>query len=193
MRTSLIVVFVILLFSALSAPSQSPPLVDGNCSEYSALKATRLVVSKDVDLHIYQDQHFVWLCYTYPDGSFATADLKLTAPALTYAINLHVSAQLGEWPAGRSEFEPSSPESDLWWNQVGWTANTVWINGMDRSGATPKYRFKNAKAREFQLSKQRFGRGTWNFSIAIRSIKGADGNNYNVTFPTTGTHTLKVT
>ena len=63
---------------------------------------------------------------------------------------------------------------------------------MDRSGATPRYKFKNAKAREFQLSKQRFGRGTWSFSLAIRSINGADGKPYNVTFPTTGTHSLRV-
>jgi hypothetical protein len=192
MRHSFIAAFAILLFLTFGLRAQAPPLVDGSCSEYASLKATRHAVSKDVDLHIYQDRHFVWLCYTYPEGSFATADLKLTSPALTFPINLHVSAQLGEWPVGRTEFEPKSAESDLWWNATGWTANPVWVNGMDRSGATPRYRFKNAKAREFQLSKQRFGRGTWSFSIEIRRINGPDGKPYDVTFPTTGTHTLKV-
>ena len=149
MRIHSIAAFAVLLLSILNASAQAPPLVDGNCSEYARLKATRLVVSKDVDLHIFQDRHFVWLCYTYPDGSFATADLKLTAPALTYAINLHVSAQLAEWPVDKPDLAPKNPESDSWWNATGWTANPVWINGMDRSGASPRYKFKNAKAREF--------------------------------------------
>ena len=92
MRIPLLSAIALLLISAMNSVGQAPPLVDGNCSEYPPLKAERISVSKDVDLHIYQDRHFVWLCYTYPDGSFATADLKLTAPALTFQINLHVSA-----------------------------------------------------------------------------------------------------
>jgi hypothetical protein len=191
MRAYFVTAFALLLFSDISS-AQAPPLVDGNCSEYPQLKATRLIVSKDVDLHIYQDRHFVWLCYTYPEGSFATADLKLTSRSFPSGINLHASAQLGEWPVDKPELAPKDAQSDMWWNHVGWTANPVWINGMDRSGTAPRYRFKNAKAREFQLSKQRFGRGAWTFSIEIRSVKGADGNNYNVTFPTTGSYALKV-
>lgn len=181
----------LLLFVSPAVPAQ-PPLVDGDCSEYTRLKARRYSVSTDVVLYFYQDKHFVWFCYSYPEGSFATADLKLVTAVFTSGINLHVSAQLGEWPADKPDKAPKNAESDLWWNHKGWTANTVWINGMDRSGPTPRYRFKNAKAREMQLGKERFGRGRWKFSLDIRSIRGADGKTYDVTFPATGQQEVKI-
>ena len=175
-----------------SIHAQEPPLVDGDCAEYPSLKVSTLTVSKDVTLHIYQNKHFVWLCYSYPDGSFGTADLKLITSAFPAGINLHVSAQLGEWPLDKPELAPKNPESELWWNTVGWTANTVWINGMDRSGERPRPRYKNAKAREMQLRKARFGKGSWKFSLEIRSIKAPDGKLYDVVFPTSGRHEIKV-
>lgn len=181
-RVLFIAAILMFLFVPCSS-AQQPPLVDGDCGEYEKLESRRLDASKDVPLRIYQDKHFVWLCYEYPDGSFATADLKLFTRDFPSGINLHVSAQLGEWPVDKPDLAPKSAESDLWWNHKGWTANTVWINGMDRSGETPRYKFKNAKAREIQLSKSRFGRGLWKFTIEIRRIKGADGNLYDVTFP----------
>lgn len=191
----LIVLALILIWTAAGClAAQEPPLVDGDCSEYPGLGATRVSMSADVELYIYQDRYYVWLCYTYPEGSFGTADLKLKTQTLPSALNLHISAQLGEWPADKPELSPKDPESDLWWNVKGWTANTVWINGMDRSGAKPRYRFKNARAREIQLGKRRFGRGDWSFSLEIHSIKAADGKLYNVTFPKAGgSYTLKVT
>lgn len=186
---------LVLAFFLLTAPysaAQEPPLVDGDCNEYSGLKAKRIAISNDITLNIFQDKHFVWLCYGYPEGSFASVDLKLKTPALSETLNLHVSAQLGEWLAGKPELIPPNAESDLWWNAKGWTANPVWINGMDRTGEQPRYRFKNAKARELQLSKRRFGRGEWRFSMEIRRIKGGDGNFYDVLFPRGGGfYTLK--
>ena len=56
------------------------------------------------------------------------------------------------------------PESDLWWNVKGWTANPVWINGSDRSSDQPRCRCK----------------------MEIRSVKGADGKFYDVVFPKAG-------
>lgn len=194
MKTYTLSVAVVLFFVfCASANAQAPPLADGDCGEYRGLKAKSFSVSDDVELLIYQDKHFVWLCYAYPDDSFAMADLKLKTKALPVGINLHVSAQLGEWPLDKPELAPKNAESELWWNHKQWTANTVWINGMDRTGDTPRYKFKNAKAREIQISKQRFGRGTWQFSIEIRRIKGKDGKMYDATFPKGGVmHELKV-
>lgn len=166
--------------------TQEPPLVDGDCDEYARLKAKRIIVSKDITLHLYQDKYYVWMCYSYPDESFATVDLKLKTPTQPEPLNLHVSAQLGEWLADKPELAPKTPESDLWWNAKGWTANPVWINGTDRSSDKPRYRFKNAKAREIQLSKRRFGRGEWLFSMEIRRVKGGDGKFYDVVFPKAG-------
>jgi len=184
--------FVYLCITAHVTFAQQPPLVDGDCEEYPRLKGKHITISNDVELYLYQDKHYVWFCYSYPDGSFGTLDMKLKTKSLPEFLNLHVSAQIGEWPAGRPERAPQNPESELWWNARGWTANPVWINGMDKSTEKPRYRFKNAKARELQLSKKRFGHGDWLFSMAIRSVKGHNGGLYDVTFPKPGEfYTLK--
>ena len=98
-------------------------------------------------------------------------------------MNPHISAQLGEWPLGDTTLQPKILESDLWWNTNGWTANPIWMNGMDKSVDPYNYRFKNGTAREMQLSKERFGRGKWKFNLNISSIKGKDGEYYNIEFP----------
>ena len=186
-------VFVSVCVTAQRSFAQEPPLVDGDCEEYARLEAKRITVSKEIELHLYQDKHYVWMCYSYPSGSFGTVDIKLKTAALPKPLNLHVSAQLGEWPADKPELAPQNPESELWWNAKGWTANPVWINGMDKTTDKPRYRFKNAKARELQLSKRRFGRGDWLFSMEIRSIKGVDGKFYDLTFPKAGEfYSLKI-
>lgn len=190
MKIAMIAAVILLTLSSVSG--QEPPLVDGDCSDYVRLKVKPISVSNEVSLYIHQDKHFVWMCYTYPEGSFGTTDIKLKTSNLTEPLNLHVSAQLGEWPADKPELAPRNPESDIWWNAKGWTANTVWINGMDRTGPTPRYRFKNARAREIQLSKSRFGKGVWTFSMEIRNIKGPDSKTYDVTFPKSGKYSLKV-
>lgn len=192
MKNILTLAFLLSIFTSASF-AQAPPMVDGSCDEYARLKAQKFAVSADVDLHIYQDKHFVWLCYTYPDGSMGTTDIKLKTPTFVEPINLHVSAQLGEWPVNKPELAPKDGESDLWWNTKGWTANAVWMNGLDTTGDTPRVKFKNAKAREIQIGKERFGRGTWTLSMNIRAIKGADGKMYKADFPKANeSYTLKV-
>lgn len=188
-------IFIIVCLSVEHLFAQEPPLVDGDCQEYSRLKAKRLhlTVSKDVELHLYQDKYYVWMCYSYPDGSFGMVDLRLKTAIVPEPVNLHISAQLGEWPANKPELAPQNPESELWWNAKGWAANPIWINGMDKSNDKLRYRFKNAKAREIQLSKRRFGRGNWSFSMEIRNIKGSDGKPYDVVFPKAGEfYSLKI-
>jgi hypothetical protein len=165
----------------------APPLVDGDCGGYAGLGAQSFVVAPQVRLYVWQDAHYVWLCHDVPAGSFGAVDLRLAAPALAAPLVLHVSAQLGEWPADKPDHAPATPESPLWWNTRGWTANPVWINGMDRSGPTPRPRFRNAPAREIQLAKQRFGRGVWAFSLEIHGIAGHDAA---LRFPARGEHRL---
>ena len=167
-------------------PSEAPPLVDGNCSEYAKMASDSIQLSDDVMLHIYQDAHYVWLCYCYPKESFGTLDLQLISKKYLEPINLHVSAQLGEWPANNPELAPQTPQSDKWWEIEGWTANPVWLNGRDTT--TNQINFKNANARELQLSKKRFGRGLWEIQMEIRSIKGRDGEFYNIQFPEDGSY-----
>lgn len=175
----------------MSVAQPAAPLVDGNCSEYRQLKSDSVQLDANVKLFLYQDRDYVWMCYTYPAGSYGTLDLQVLTPTLGKPINLHVSGQLGEWQADTPEAAPENPESDKWWNNVGWIANPVWINGMDRSGEKPRYRFKNSPARELQLSKKRFGTGSWQVKFEIRSIKASD-NLYNLSFPTGGWYTFSV-
>jgi hypothetical protein len=173
----------VVILSGCVRHSPAPPLVDGNSQEYKTLGVKPIPISQGVDLYIYQNEHYVWLCYDYPDGSFGTLDMKLKTDALDEAINLHVSGQLGEWLVSKPETAPTNPESDRWWNNEGWIANPIWINGMDTTGTKPRYRFKNAKAREVQLSKSRFGKGSWQMQLEIRAIKQPDGTFAAVNFP----------
>jgi hypothetical protein len=164
-------------------------MLDNDCSEYSRLPATKIDAGKGIDLYIYEDAHYVWLCYTYPDnGSLGTLDMKLKTDALAAPLNLHVSAEIGEWPADRDDLAPKNPESDIWWNNKGWTGYPALLHGMDRSGPTPRYRFKNTQARELQLGKERFGKGNWQFALTIHNIKGEDGQAKAVRFPANGSY-----
>lgn len=182
MRNVFCLVFGLLVFATTLA-QPAPPLVDGNCSEYKTLPTDSIQLDPQVKLYLYQDRSYVWFCYTYPPGSFGTLDLQVLAPMLGKPINLHVSGQLGEWPADQPEAAPENPESDKWWNNVGWIANPVWINGMDRTGEKPRYKFKNSPARELQLSKSRFGSGDWQLKFEIRSVKAQDNRMYNLSHP----------
>jgi hypothetical protein len=190
------IVWMALFLTALTgahAASLAPPLVDGDCGEYPGLGVKPLALAPEVDLFVYQDQHYVWLCYTYADNSYGTVDLRLETPALSAPLNLHVSAQIGEWPAEEPEAAPEGPQSDRWWNAEGWIANPVWPNGLDESGETVRPRYKNDPARELQLSRERFGQGKWRFSLKIGLLRGADGKFHEVNFPADGSlHTLVV-
>lgn len=185
------------LSSASADPSEAPPLVDGRCSEYAGLNAEVIQIDEAVMLRIYQDRHFVWLCYTYPEGSFGTLDLTVDSPALEAALNLHVSAQLGDWPAAKPELAPKEGNSEEWWNHTGWTANEVWFNGYrmreSENGEEQVANWRNAPARELQLSKAHFGRGDWKLRFDISAIQGQDGSRYSITYPGEDTfYTLKV-
>jgi len=172
--------------STPTTPASAPPLVDGRCDEYVALGAQPEGLPLGVELSIHQDTHSVWLCYTVPPNSYGTLDLEITAPGLTETLNLHVSAQLGEWPLAQPELAPDKPESDRWWNQRGWYANPAWLNGRDRSGEQPRIRFVDAPARELQLTKARFGRGAWQLRFHINAIRDSEGKFQRIDWPADG-------
>lgn len=189
----ILIAFLISSCQSDSGTNEAPPLVDGSIEDFKALGVIPTNLGPGVDLYFYQDKHYVWIAYDYPDGSWGTLDLKLKTEELDGPLNLHVSAQVGEWPLDNPELAPKNPESNYWWNTNGWTANAVWTNGMDRSGDVPRYRFKNAKARELQLSKKRFGRGEWKLTMEIRAIAQANGERSTITFPQDGSeHILEV-
>ncbi len=164
----------------------APPLVDGHIEEYAKLGVEPILLDPDVHLYFYQDDHYVWIAYDYNEGSWGTLDMEIESPNLDGPLNLHISAQIGEWPINNPELAPDGPESDRWWNARGWYANEVWANGMDRSGDEPRYKFKNAGARELQLSKARFGKGEWKIKMRINAVVDKEGNRSAINFPNDG-------
>ena len=172
------------LFGVASA--NPPPMVDGRCGEASYMTNERIDLGANVSLHHYIDEHYVWLCYDYLDGSYGTLDLELHTPKLDRAINLHVSAQLGEWWADEPDSAPQTGDSDQWWETTGWTSNVIWMNGMDDEADPPQINFKNAEAREVQISKARFGAGQWTLRFNIRALSLPDGGRTNVLYPAEG-------
>lgn len=199
LKASIVTIFTTCFLTSLSAnPShKAPPMIDGQCNEYSELGAKSVKIDDAVTMQIYQNQHFVWLCYNYPDGSYGTLDMIVDAPGLEEAMNLHVSAQLGEWPAEKPDMAPDEGNSPLWWNHKGWTANEVWFNGYRMrktdKGEEQVANWNNAPAREIQLSKNHFGRGEWKLRININAIQGKDDKRYSVVHPSEDEfYTLKV-
>lgn len=170
------------------------PLMDGRCDEFPAIAEARYAVAEGVTLYQFQDHHYVWFCYTIPSGDFGTMDLQVSAPGLEAPLNLHVSAQLGEWRADRPQDAPPDPQSERWWNHREWTGFWTGFNGFEvrpgQSGQSP--RFKTHPGREVQLDKRRFGRGEWRWSIEIRGITGVDGQKRTLHYPERGEARLDV-
>jgi len=126
------------------------------------------------------------LSYDYPDGSYGVLDMIVKTDKITEPINLHVSAQLGEWRVGDENNRPKTPTSDLWWNMNGWIANNLWANGIDTTSYDqPEFKIKNGEIREVQMSKERFGHGDWKVKLKIAAIKGENGKFYSIDFPET--------
>ena len=169
------------------------PLIDGKYDDYIALGVKPVTIFDGVDLYIYQNEHYVWICYSMPEGSYGTLDMHIETDKVKDSLNLHVSGQIGEWYLNDLSTAPDSPESDKWWNMEGWNSNVVWPNGMDRNGENFRYRFKLATARELQLSKVRFGKGDWKIKMKIGSIKRNDGTYGRFEYPDDGSfYTIKV-
>lgn len=202
MRRRLAAVAGTVLLAACAPHAERPampvyPMLDGDCAEFRELAQAHFAVGEGVTLYQYQDHHYVWFCYTIPKDSFGTTDLRIEAPAPGEPLNLHVSAQLGEWPANRPDLAPVTPDSDRWWNHRGWTGYWTGFNGFDtrpdKDGKAGKtLRFARLAGREIQLDKRRFGRGEWRWRIEIRAIMGADGKSRDLHFPAQGDVTLMV-
>lgn len=175
-------------------PVPAYPLMDGRCDEFPAIAQAQYAVEEGITLYQFQDRHYVWFCYTIPEGDFGTMDLHVAAPGLEAPLNLHVSAQLGEWRVDRPEDAPLNPQSDRWWNHHGWTGYWTGFNGFetraDEPGQSP--RFRRHPGREVQLDKRRFGRGEWHWSIEVNGITGADGKRRTLRYPDHGELRLSV-
>jgi hypothetical protein len=167
----------------------SYPLLDGRCDEYPAIAQERHRIAAGIELFLFQDPDYLWLCFTLPPDAFGATDVVVAAPGLSEPLNLHVSAQLGEWVAARPEAAPGDVSSDRWWNQRGWTAMPVPFNGVtDDAGSS--FKFKPTPGRELQLGKRRFGRGPWRLAIHIAGLGDGSDAPQTARFPARGEHGL---
>ena len=136
-----------------------------------------------ISVLLFQDEDYVWICYALPAESYGTLDLVVDSPGLTSPMNLHVSAQLGEWRAGHPDEAPQDSDSDRWWKIEGWWSNAVSFNGMRETDEGPRVNFQWSEGRELQLSKARFGRGTWRLRFSIGMVHDADAGMKQIDLP----------
>ncbi len=148
----------------ISRPPASP-MLDGRCDDQAVLAREKYEVVEGIDIYWSQDEDYVWICHTIPPGARSWLDLYLEAPGIEEPINLHVSAQLGEWPA--DEEGPDGPRSDEWWQVHGWTATTARFNGYQGEGENRRVHFLPSEGREMQLSKEHFGIGEWKMQFTL--------------------------
>jgi len=67
------------------------PMVDGKNSEYAGLNVTPIALEENVNLYIFQNDHYVWISYDYPEGSYGTLDMRIHTDKVPSLVNLHVS------------------------------------------------------------------------------------------------------
>jgi hypothetical protein len=171
------------LLAATQVGAAQYPLLDGRCDEYPDLGARVVAESEIISVLFFQDADYVWLCYTLPDDSYGTLDLEVDSPGLADPVNLHVSAQLGEWRVDHPEEVPTSAASDRWWKVQGWWSNAVSWNGTRETDDGPRQNFRASEGRELQLSKARFGRGSWRLRFAIGSVRDTDAEVKQIVLP----------
>ncbi len=165
------------------AQAASYPHFDGKCTEYKSLKASAYKLPHNVGMSIFQDENYVWICLDLPPESYGALDLSVDAPGLKEPMNLHVSAQLGEWPIAKPEEMPQTAESEKWGNVTGWYSNAVAFNGMNTSGENPRPKYKFSTGRELQISKAHFGRGTWELKLELGLVRDSEGKFQSLTYP----------
>ena len=175
---------MLIALSALAATTLEP-MLDGRCDEYAGAETHALGGS--VRMFLTQTRDHVWLCFAVPEGSYGTLDLRIEAPRLPKALNLHASAQLGEWVADDPAAAPKNGRDPLWWRLGGWWANVVRAGGV--IGGQIDYR--TLTGREIQLSKARFGRGDWRVSANLSDVAAPAGQMSAVKWPANGTHHIK--
>ena len=168
---------------ASQADAAGYPLLDEGCREYATLGADTVALPDHMTLNVFQDESYVWLCASLPPESYGAADIVIDAPGLDAPRNLHISAQLGEWPAEGEGGGPETAESDQWWRVSGWSAIPFRFNGYQGEGDERRAKFIPSEARELQLSKAHFGRGVWNLRLEFNLVRLPNGDLGTVTFP----------
>lgn len=99
-------------------------------------------------------------------------DARHADDTLAEPVNLHVSAQLGEWPA--SQESPEGPSSTDWWQIDGWYGVPARFNGYQEGNNGRRARFLAMQGLELVIGKERFGIGDWSLRFNLGGL-GDDG------------------
>lgn len=169
-------------------------MLDGDCSDHAIPQTEIHVVDDETTLYVTQSRKYVWLCYSLVDSHGGVLDLRLESPNTNRPLNLHVSAQLGEWEADEGSAIPKSQDDPRWWRTPGWFATPLRFGGLGKGKKGSYPIFVDVPGREIQLSKERFGYGTWRLVFQMDRIYAAtDGKPANRTvYPAEGTMTIDV-
>ena len=167
------------------------PMLDGRCGDHVEIAETR-PVSGGVTAFVRQTKDHVWLCFALPPDSHGTTDLRIEAPALREPLNIHASAQLGEWAADDPNAAPRDGSSPIWGKVDGWWANVVPFGGLIATAEGRRVNYKAIPGRELQLSKRRFGLGEWRLVATISDVAATGNERVSVRWPKSGHFTLKV-
>jgi hypothetical protein len=168
------------------------PMLDGKCGDHVEIAQT-MAADGGTTVYVRQTKDHVWLCFAVPEGSYGTLDLRIEAPQLPNALNLHASAQLGEWLADDPAAAPKDGSSAIWWRNIdGWWASVTPFNGMATTPEGRRVNFRTVRGREMQLSKRRFGMGEWKLVATISDVAGPTDERISVRWPAAGQFGLKV-
>lgn len=176
---------------AAAAAALVEPMLDGRCDEHVEI-ANTYAVDAGVTAYVRQTKDHVWLCFTLPPDSHGTTDLRVEAPKLAKALNIHASAQLGEWAADDPDSAPKDGASPIWGKVDGWWANVVPFGGLTTTPEGRQVNYKTIPGRELQLSKRRFGRGEWKLVATISDVAAAGNERISVRWPSSGQFALEV-
>jgi hypothetical protein len=161
-----------LLLICCAGSCAAAPLLDGDCSDHRAAGVVPLSLADGVDLYVRQHDGQLWLCTTLSPGDFGTLDLQLFTPKHPQGVNLHVSAQLGQWPLNDPGQAPTRANSPLWWNHRGWSGTTLRFNGLVEENGQRTPRLLPGPARELQIDIQHFGPGEWRMALQFSQLGG---------------------
>ena len=167
------------------------PMLDGRCDDHFEIART-WAVDGGVTAYLRQTADHVWLCFALPPDSHGTTDLRIEAPALPAALNIHASAQLGEWAADDPGAAPKDGASPIWGKADGWWANVVPFGGLITTPDGRRASYKAIPGREMQLSKRRFGSGEWKLVATISDVAGPGEERISVRWPASSHFALKV-
>ncbi|MCB1552824.1 MAG: hypothetical protein KDJ14_03365 [Xanthomonadales bacterium] len=164
-----------LLMCLLSCSAvHSAPLLDGDCGDHRDAGVVPRILAQSVELYVHEYAGQLWLCATLAPGDLGTVDVQLVTPRYPRGINLHVSAQLGEWPLDRPDDAPTGANDARWWNHRGWSGSTLRFHGMEDVDGQRRPRLLPGRARELQIDVARFGAGTWNLLLRFQQLGGRE-------------------